>query len=273
MTMPNFLILGAAKAGTTALYHYLKQHPQVGMSRTKETNFFALKDEPVDFRGPGDQEYIGRFSVTTLDGYQAQFRACAHAMAIGEASPLYLYSPKAPGCIRQFVPEAKLIAILRNPISRAYSAFLHLVRDGREPVTDFGEALRREEQRIADRWEHIWHYKRMGLYYEQLSKYFEVFDRSQIRVYLYSDFRNDPLGVLRDVFRFLGVDEGFVPDTSAQHNVATVPLDRRPPLPPDLWMELHEVFRADVLKLQDLIGRDLSRWLSTPLDRFEPLSA
>jgi hypothetical protein len=95
MILPNFLILGAAKAGTTALYHYIKQHPQVGMSRIKETNFFALMDEPLDFRGPGDQNYIGRFSVTSFEEYQAQFRGCAGATAIGEASPLYLYSPKA----------------------------------------------------------------------------------------------------------------------------------------------------------------------------------
>jgi hypothetical protein len=273
MTMPNFLILGAAKAGTTALYHYIKQHPQICMSRTKETNFFALMDEPLDFRGPGDQEYIGRFSVTTLNGYQEQFRNASSAPAIGEASPLYLYSPKAPGCIRRFVPDAKLIAILRNPIDRAYSAFLHLVRDGREPVTDFGEALRREEERIGDRWEHIWHYTRMGLYHEQLTRYFQAFDRSQIKVYLYYDFRTDPIGVLRDVFRFLGVDEGFVPDTSARHNVTSLPLDRRPPLPPEVRMELHEVFRDDTLKLQHLIGRDLSRWLSNPSDKSGQISA
>ena len=147
MTIPNFIVLGAAKAGTTALYHYLGQHPEVCMSRTKETNFLALKDDPLDFRGPGDRDYITRFSVTTLDGYRDQFRGCGAKPAIGEASPLYLYSPKAPGLIGEVVPDAKLIVILRNPIDRAYSAFLHLVRDGRETVLDFGEALRLEDER------------------------------------------------------------------------------------------------------------------------------
>ncbi|HEX8199102.1 MAG TPA: sulfotransferase [Isosphaeraceae bacterium] len=273
MTMPNFLILGAAKAGTTALYHHLRQHPQIGMSRIKETNYFALMGEPVDFRGPGDREFIGRFSVTTLDDYRDQFRHCAATPAVGEASPLYLYSPKAAHGIRHFVPDAKLIVILRDPVDRAYSAFLHLVRDGREPVIDFGEALRREEERIADRWEHIWHYRRMGFYHEQLSRYFVAFDRAQIRIYLYDEFHADPLGVLRDVFRFLGVDEGFAPDTSVRHNAASVPRERRPPLLPEVRRELQDGFRDDILKLQGLLGRDLSAWLGTPSDRFVPLSA
>src|SRR3712207_3472590 len=111
MTLPNFFILGAAKAGTTALYHYLKQHPQVYMSPIKETNFFALMGEPVDFCGPGDRDYIGRFSITDLEGYHGQFRDAAGAAAVGDASPLYLYSPKAPWRIREFVPDARLIAI------------------------------------------------------------------------------------------------------------------------------------------------------------------
>src|SRR3954451_24911674 len=211
MILPNFIILGAAKAGTTALYHYLKQHPQVGMSRIKETNYFALAGDPLDFRGPGDRDYIGRFSVTTADGYRRQFLGCEGAVAIGEASPLYLYSPKVPPRLKEAVPDAKLIAILRNPVDRAYSAFLHLVRDGRETVLDFGEALRLEESRIRDHWEHIWHYKNIGLYYQQLQRYFDLFDRGQIRVYLYYDFRTDPVGMLRDLFRFVGVDEGYTP--------------------------------------------------------------
>jgi hypothetical protein len=162
------------------------------------------------------------------------------------------------------VPEAKLIAILRNPIDRAYSAYLHLIRDSRETVTDFGEALRREQARIADRWEHIWHYKHMGLYHEQLTRYYDAFDLDNIKVYLYHDFRTDPLGVLRDVFRFLGVDEAFVPDISARHNASSLPPDRTPPLPLDVRMELHRAFREDILKLQDLLGRDLSCWTGMP---------
>src|SRR4051794_8464443 len=104
MTLPTFIILGAAKAGTTALYHYVKQHPQVFMSPIKETNFFALAGEPPDFRGPGDDATINYFSLTTLEAYRAQFRDSASARAVGEASPLYLYSPKVPPRIKELLP-------------------------------------------------------------------------------------------------------------------------------------------------------------------------
>src|SRR3954454_23553703 len=206
MTFPTFLILGAAKAGTTALYHYLKQHPEVCMSEIKETNFFALMGRPLDFRGPGDQEHINRFSVTTWGAYHSRFPDLTDAKAVGEASPLYLYSPEAPGRIARWLPRAKLVVILRDPVDRAYSAFLHLVRDGREAVRDFGEALRREKSRVADHWEHIWHYRAMGLYHEQLKRYADRFDRAQMRIYLHEDLEADPRGVLQDLFRFLGVD-------------------------------------------------------------------
>lgn len=263
MRLPNFIILGAAKAGTTAVYHYLGQHPQIGMSRIKETNFFALMDDPLDFRGPGDRDYITRFSVTTWDGYRDQFQACG-ATAVGEASPLYLYSPEVPARLREHVPDARLIAILRNPVDRAYSAFLHLIRDGRETETDFASALRREEERIADRWEHIWHYRRMGLYHEQLRRYYDTFDRGQIKVFLYYDLRTDPAGVLRDICRFVGVDDTFTPDVSVRHNVAPTLTGQCPPLLPDVRRTLQESFREDILRLQDLLDRDLSRWLAEP---------
>lgn len=134
MTLPNFLIIGAAKAGTTSLYHYLAQHPQIYMSPIKEPNFFALEERCVDFRGPGDHLYIKQFSVTELERYRSLFQGVTHEQAVGEASPLYLYSPVAPARSHRYVPEMKLIAILRHPVDRAYSAFLHLLRDEREPI-------------------------------------------------------------------------------------------------------------------------------------------
>ena len=96
MVMPNFLVIGAAKAGTTSVYEYLKQHPQIWMSPLKETNFFALEGETLNFRGPGDQDYINRFSITKIEDYLNLFQGVSNQVAIGEVSPLYLYSPKAP---------------------------------------------------------------------------------------------------------------------------------------------------------------------------------
>ena len=271
MTMPNFLLIGAAKAGTTALYDYLKQHPQVYMSPLKETNFFALAGDPLDFRGPGDDRTINHWSKTTLEGYQIEYTWVDGEKAIGEASPLYLYSPKAPPCIREYISDAKLIAILRHPIERAYSAYLHMLRDGRETLTDFRQALEAEDARIRDHWEHIWHYKRMGLYGEQLQRYYDIFDPDQIKVYLYDDFCSDPGKVMRDLFFFLGVDEDFNPDMSSKPNVSGHVAAGKNRIPPELRAELTEFYRQDLLHLEALTGLDVSRWLSdSPCPAYAP---
>jgi hypothetical protein len=262
MTMPNFLVIGAAKAGTTSLYAYLCQHPQVYMSPLKETNFFSLEGQRVHFRGVGDHDTINTLSITTLTDYRAQFEAAADGIAIGEASPLYLYCPRAPERIRHYIPDAKLIAVLRHPVERAYSAFLHLVRDGREPLTDFVQAIEAEACRIHNHWEHIWHYTRMGFYYAQMKRYYDLFDYCQVRVYLYEDFKNNPHAVLRNLFCFLDVDETYIPDISIMHNVSSLPPTRKSQLSMDVRERLIDLYREDIFKLQDLIQRDLSTWLA-----------
>ena len=263
MILPNFIILGAAKAGTTALYHYLKQHPQIGMSRIKETNNLALKGDSLDFRGPGDCDYIKRFTITNQVDYLDQFADCWGKLAIGEASPLYLYSPKVPSEIKGLVPNAKLIAILRNPVDRAYSAFLHLVRDGRETTRDFAEALRLEPSRISDYWEHIWHYVAMGRYADQLARYFALFDRDQIRVYLYRDIRLNLSATLVDIYRFLEVDDSFHADVSTRHN-AGMPADQRPSLTLEARRLIEAALGDDIPRLESMLDRDLSHWRTSP---------
>ena len=297
MTMPNFLIIGAGKSGTTSLYHYLKQHPEVYMSPVKEPNFFAFEGEKMNFRAPQDQKGINCTSVTDIDAYRALFRGVTSEKAIGEASHWYLYSPKAPGRIRRHVPEARLIAVLRDPVERAYSQFLHFIRDGEERLTDFSQALQEEEARIRNNWA-FGRYASRGFYHAQLKRYFDAFDRSQIKIYLYEDLSADPTGVLRDTFRFLGVDEAFVPEMSVRPNVSGVPNNRalhalltrpqriktvlkpylpprllrfasdlrdrnlaKPQLAPEVRRQMVEMYREDTLKLQDLIDRDLSTWL------------
>jgi hypothetical protein len=192
-----------------------------------------------------------------------------------------------------------VIALLRNPADRAYSAFLNAVRGGREPVNDFAQALRLEGDRIRDNWHYVFRYRDRGLYYGQLKRYYDVFDREKIGVWLYEDLRDDPVGVVQSVFRFLEVDDAFVPDTSSKHNPGSVPkneaarqmvrlmntalpivrkvippasrvrkivqervlIDESPPLDPQIRAELMEFYKEDILKLEDLIGRDLSLWL------------
>ncbi|PPS44230.1 sulfotransferase [Chroococcidiopsis sp. TS-821] len=295
MTMPNFLVIGAAKAGTTALYYYLKQHPQIYMSPEKEPKFFALEGDKLDFRGPGDRENICKSAITTIEAYRQLFKGVTNEIAIGEASPLYLYSPKAAQCIKKYIPNAKLIAILRNPIERAYSGYIMHVREGRETAKNFAEALQQEETRIQNNWG--WgHYINVGFYYTQLKRYLELFDREQIRVYLYEDLKANPINLVQDIFRFLGIDDTFLPDTSLKYNVAGVPknetikaaiknfnavkpainfllpdkvrhyvrskiFEKPPALPQDIRQNLIEVYRQDVLNLQNFLQRDLSHWL------------
>ncbi len=153
MAMPNFLIIGAAKAGTTALYSYLKQHPQIYMSPEKEPHFFAFEGEQPNFGGTaGKQEWLNRTVITDIETYRKQFQKVSREIAIGEASALYLYIPKAVERINHYIPDVKLITILRNPIERAYSAFLFQIRDELEPITDFAQALEEEKIRINKNW-------------------------------------------------------------------------------------------------------------------------
>ena len=277
MTMPNFLVIGAQKTGTTALHRYLDEHPRVYMSPVKETNFFALEGEELDFRGPRNREVLegseNVASVTDIKVYRRLFEAVSDEAAIGEASPLYLYSPKAAERIRHYVPEAKLVAVLRNPVERAYSCYLMMLACGRETITDFSRALKEEERRIQDKWEHAWHYKRMGFYYPQMRRYFDTFDRDQIQVHLHEDLDADTPGILRKLFRFIGVVHTFVPNVSVRHNVSGVPKEGTPstgpgersfltpPLTPEVRSVLASEYREDILRLQDLVERDLSEWL------------
>ncbi len=295
---PNFVVIGTGRAGTTSLYHYLVQHPQIFMTAVKEPKFFALEGHPLDFRGPGDAR-IRAETTTILSEYQRLFEGVRDELAIGEASTLYLSHEAAPEALARYVPDAKLIAILRDPAERAYSNFQHLTRDGHEPCADFEDALRDEPRRIAEGWYYFWYYRDRGFYHRDLSRYFQRFDPRQIRVYLYEELERNPALMLEDMFRFLGVDPGFRSDVSARHNLsgrARNPglqrfLARRHPLkeavkalvPEQLghrlisWLQpsnlvrlavkpetrarLVEGYREDIHRLEGLIGRDLSSWL------------
>jgi hypothetical protein len=301
MSMPNFLMVGAAKAGTSSLYAYLRQHPQVFLSEIRECDFFAWEGKHPTFSGPGDRIAFRRY-ITTLDGYQALFRRTGGRPAVGECSDLYLYSPAAPLRIQGYLPQVKLIVVLRNPVDRAYSQYKHLVRDGREPLPTFEEALASEPERISRGWHPIWHLQARGFYGVQLARYLELFPRDQIAVHLYDDFEADPLRVLQSLFSFLGIATGFTPDISLRYNVSGRPRSRllhgflsrplavkdffKPLLPaplrhrvrarlmnrnvipdrsrvaPETRRALIAQYREDVLKVQSLIERDLSHWLT-----------
>jgi hypothetical protein len=310
MTMPNFFIIGAMKSGTTSLYRYLEQHPQVYMSPNKEPNFFAVKGEEElysdSLKGPGNLARLP--GIRDIETYCELFKGVSNETAIGEASHVYLYIPKAVERIKHYLPDAKLIAILRHPVERAYSHFMYRLQHGQEALdADFLQLLQEEEERVSNDWSPVWHYKRRGLYYVQLKRYFDTFNRNQIKVYIYEDFFGDNvIDNVQDMFRFLGVDDTFVPDIRI-HNVSRIPRNTaffkfitqsnsiksilkpflpkkwrgriqthlkqmylkkeqhtiKPKLDPAIRRQLtEEYYKDDILKLQELIQRDISKWLA-----------
>lgn len=299
MVMPNFLVFGAAKSGTTSIYKYLEQHPDVFMSSFKEPGFFAFEGEKPTLNGPGAQKWVDKWVVTDLESYQKLFTDYNGEKAIGEASPYYIYYPKSAATIHKHVPNIKLIAILRNPVDRAFSNYVWAVRDRAESITNFQDALAAEENRIQENWGPKWHYKNQGFYYRQLKPYYELFKREQIKIYLYENFVKQPVAVMQDIFDFLEIDDSFVPNMSRKHNKSRIPknkfwhqfLDKpnpfksiikpllpldfrqnlkqnakeknlfKPTITPEIRQQLIAEYREDISKLQDLIGQDLSKWL------------
>ncbi len=183
---PNFFIGGVTKSGTTSLYEYLRQHPQVFMSAVKAPCFFSrMAQKHVHQRITQEQEYL------------KLFRGAESAKAIGEASADYLWDETAPYRIREKIPNAKNILILRDPIDRAYSHYLHKVRFGVEGCSSFYDALFGE---------HGHYYVAMGLYFSQVKRYFGVFGRDQVLVLMFEDLKRKPIDLLNNIADFLGID-------------------------------------------------------------------
>lgn len=298
--MPNFLLIGAAKSGTTAIYTYIKQHPEIFMSTPKELRFFSYSGSYPEGL---DEKFLHK-GVTTLNEYIAHFDAVKDEKAIGEASPMYLYTPGAAEKIKTTIPDIKLLAILRNPVDRAYSAYMHAIREWNEPADSFREALKKEPERIAAGWGMLWHYTNAGFYSEQLERYYGIFDPGQIKVVLYDDLVKNTEYLMKNIFEFLDVDSTFVPDTSARPNVSGFPKNsgfhkfmyrlfmednpikqisriifpkklrrdvmvnmrllnlEKKKMPKDIRSELTDLFREDITKLEKLINRDLSFWVN-----------
>jgi hypothetical protein len=301
--LPNFLIVGAAKSGTTSLSYYLKQHKEIYISPIKEPKFFTAQFLKFPLKGVGDDD-VERHIVKKFDDYKKLFKwVTPERKAIGEASVdnLYYYEG-AIKQIKKYLGDPKIIIILRNPVSRALSAYTHLVRDGRESLS-FEEGLEMETQRMKDNWEFLWFYKDTGLYYEQIKAYMQNF--SKVKIYFTDDLDKKPLEMVKDLFNFLEVDPDFIPDVSVKYNVSGIP--KRPiysKISKDLnmtgsflanstnylfpkkgikiigWFEkirakgfqkpemkvqtrefLINFYHDDLMKVQQLTGKDLSNWL------------
>ena len=293
---PDFFIVGAFKSGTTALYDYLGQHPQVFMPFHKEPLFF------------GD-DLTRRYGRMTRQQYLSLFADAGDGQRIGEASAWYLYSRCAADEIRDFAPGAQIIVMLRNPVDVMHAQHSQLLFNAAEDIPDFADALAAEPaRRLGERLppgpirRETLYYRESVRFAEQLERYFDAFGRDRVHVILYDDFRDRTRQSYAATLSFLGVDESFEPRVevvNANRRVRSTVLQRlifQPPRPmlgtvrvlrrfplvhrtramllrmnsraqrrtamdPKLRAQLTEEFAPEVQRLASLIDRDLSAWM------------
>jgi hypothetical protein len=301
MALPDFLVIGAPKAGSTALHAALAQHPGLYMSAVKEPKFFLSDGPPPARGGPGDAQTY-REHVWRRPDYEALFDEAAPGALRGESTPLYLHDPAAHRRIRALIPDAKLIAVLRDPVERAHSNWTHLWSAGLEPIGDFAAACEEEARRIEAGWASFWHYTGLGRYGEQLRHLYRLFPREQVLVLRYLSLVDSPAETLDRICGFLGVEPGviaslprenvtahpertlryrtvarvariaagvgeFLPGTAG--TLLTSPLEHMlqrsaPPRQPLTQAERDRVlphFEADIRLLEQITGDDFSFWL------------
>lgn len=229
--LPNFIIIGAQKAGTTTLYRMLQQHPEVFLPELKEPGFFIRAfPDPVRFqtlRRPDDGREarpIGSHGAGTysLAEYHELFEPGAEFSVRGEASTPYLPSPYAARRVAETIPDARLIVILRDPVERAYSAYNYNLSRGMEPAATFAEAIDSELRGERDDWIYGWRYLYTGRYAEHLARWLEFFPREQLLVLWFEELRDNPGLVYRTACRHLGVD-GLQVGRQRRDNVTTIP--------------------------------------------------
>lgn len=272
------------------------------MCEPKEPHFMAMGGTTPNFQGPYDDQIINQRATTRIEDYERLFADSAGYKAVGEGSVSTLYYPEnSIRNIQTYTPEARLICILRNPVDRAYSAYMYYLSLTREPVQDFEQAWNLEPERVAQNYHHIWHYRRMGLYSAQVGPFMQAFGPEQLKIFLYDDFRHDPLKVIGECCAFIGVNPDQTYESRPETLVSGRPKNRliqsilgkpsgwkrtlrkilprslttgvrdfvskrnleREPMSPAMRARLAEYYAADIEKLEGLLGRDLSAWKET----------
>ena len=304
MPLPNFVIIGAARSGTTSLYRYLAQHPDVFTSGIKETNYFAWEVErPV---GGFAHRLDLMYPIRSAAAYRAQFDEVSGQRAIGEASPRYLHVPGVPERLTAELPDVRVVAILREPARRSYADYMVRRRKGIESRS-FEEVVEEEAPHIHEPpppgSRPILHH---GLYHAHLRRWLSAVSRDRLLVLLHNDLVADPVGLFTRLCQFLEIAEISTIDGTVRYGPAGMArspaLDRvingrlartarsalpaavrgpvtrlvrwarrknthRPEMPIELRTRLAELYRDDIMALGKLMGRDLGMWLSNSSDR------
>ncbi len=297
-TRPNLLVIGAASSGTTALCATLARHPEIFMITPNQVHFLANAGRPVTFSGPGDDLSINRALVSDPDHYRRLFDHAGHSPLRGEGSVSTLYAPDRaiPAITANAAPDVRLIAILRNPVKRAYSSYLDLRSRGVETSPTFEHALDLEDGRIADGYHHLWHLRAMSRYRDQIAPFATAFG-DRLLVLIHEEYERDPKANLDRVHRFLGLDPllplqhagetrrgdnaGSDLLVSVVNGIKRAPMAQqlvraatpralrgrnrrakaeRPPLDPVTEATLIADFRPDVAAVEQVLGRTIDDW-------------
>jgi len=239
--IPNFFLVGAAKAGTTSVYNYLSQHPEVYLSPVKEPNHFCTDVDPTKLRqqakeriaaqdlegflNSGMNGTLHRAYITNRQQYLSLFSKVKSEKAIGEASVSYLYSSTASEEIFKFNPAAKIIIVLRNPTKRAYS---HYLMDRKLAFTElnFEHAFKADQLSSNKGWGATSLYYELGLYYEQVQRYLKYFPKEQVLILLHDDLISSPNLIVNQIFEFLGVNTNSTINFDKKHNSAAIPRNK-----------------------------------------------
>ncbi|MBK9638979.1 MAG: sulfotransferase [Bacteroidetes bacterium] len=299
MKKPNFLVAGVAKCGTTSLFYYLEQHPEICIPK-KETFFFIAdryKNPSTHERGRRDPSRI----IFDPTEYDSIYERCTEK-GIGEISTCYAYYYKeAIPRIKEKLGDPRIIIIIRQPVERLISGYKHFLRMNREHLS-LQEALNEEKKRETDRWDFMWQYRGVGFYADAIEAYQKSF--SHVKVILQEDLTNKPDECLKELFQFIGVDDQYTPDTSIKYNISDPQSNNkwtniflrikklkallkpftkknnsdktkskikhrfRKPNQDDMFKasselqnELLEIYKEDIKRVEKLIQRNLSHWL------------
>jgi hypothetical protein len=296
---PSFMIAGVAKCGTTSLYYYLEQHPEICIPK-KETFYFIAKHYKHQTKNKIGQRDPSQIIFTPIQ-YEQLYAKCNKGIS-GEISTCYVYYYKdAIPLIKEMLGDIPILIIIRQPVERLISGYKHLLRLDKENLS-LKDAINAEEKRLGDGYDFMWQYRGLGFYAEAIEAYQNNFSR--VKIILLEDLQDHTQETMKDVFRFFDVDDTFIPDTSVQYNISDpqtgnfwfkfivsnrfvkpllAPVIKRvmsedkkrklvhklrrksnaPAYKPDdkLVAELNLLYRNDILRTQELIGRDLTSWL------------
>ena len=293
--LPNFFIAGVSRSGTTSLYYYMSQHPQIDFPNLKEPRYFSHGSVVLPQKGPGDHT-VDQKLVATWDDYCAIYDGLENTF-IGDASSEYLYNYQSviPETLKR-LGDIPIILILRNPIDRTYSAYNNLVRDGRETLP-FEEALEKEEERKQANFDEMWHYTSVSKYSKSVDAFKSKF--SKVKILIFEEFVENPEKHVAEIFEFLGAPQLEHVNTTTTYSKSGKPkskfitllfgrnsslgntirkivfsilgrtnieklgkhlMSENKELSKDIRIRLFEYFASDIEELEKVLGRDLNLW-------------